>query len=72
MCLMALLTGCASSNTIPIDDAYHWEELKTKPAAKPAAPAEEQTKEEKQTPESPYTYTNVQDTTVTLVVKRKK
>ncbi len=61
-----LFTACASIGQVPMDDAYYWE--KSNPSAvssastpaTPASPAKV----------SPVEFTNVQDTTVTIRIKR--
>lgn len=64
-----LFTACASIGQVPMDDAYYWE--KSNPSAvsspssasTPASPASS-------AKVSPVEFTNVQDTTVTIRIKR--
>ncbi|MBR1877720.1 MAG: hypothetical protein IJ814_01815 [Paludibacteraceae bacterium] len=65
--LIACLCGCGV-NKIPMDDAYHIPsavtvaETTTTPSTPDSSPKE---------PQPVIEYTNVQDTTVTVVIKRK-
>ena len=61
--LLICLSACAYQQKAPIDDAYYWPEQSTQiTPASPASPA---------TPASdPIEYINVQDTTVTIRIKR--
>ena len=63
----ACLPSCKTSNLPPMDDAYYWEEhavvetVKTAEAVEKAAPAE---------PVKSVEFVNVQDTTVTIKIRR--
>ena len=69
LCLVALIfSACGTVSTIPIDDAYHWsDETSSTPAS--VTPATSDTIEA--TPKtSSVEYLNVQDTTVTVRIKK--
>ena len=58
--LLICLSACAYQQKAPIDDAYYWPEQSTQiTPASPATPASD-----------PIEYINVQDTTVTIRIKR--
>ena len=81
--LVAVVLSLAACNTIalpPLDDAYYWPEKEiakemSKQAAQPASqPAKTTTEQlplsEVKSSEQPIRYINVQDTTVTVKIKR--
>ena len=64
-----LFTACASTGQVPMDDAYYWE--KSNPSAV-SSPSSVSTPATPASPAkvSPVEFTNVQDTTVTIRIKR--
>lgn len=67
--LTCCLCGCGVQ--IPMDDAYHMRS-QTKKTETPATQSVQSTPvAEKSEPKSTMEFTNVQDTTVTVVIKRK-
>ena len=64
-----LFTACASIGQVPMDDAYYWE--KSNPSAV-SSPSSASTPASSASPAkvSPVEFTNVQDTTVTIRIKR--
>ena len=69
VCCVLGLTACGSTSTIAVDDAYIWPDKKTPvttPAATPAAVVADEPVSTGPTLE----YTNVQDTTITVRIKR--
>lgn len=64
-----LFTACASIGQVPMDDAYYWE--KSNPSAV-SSPSSASTPATPASPAkvSPVEFTNVQDTTVTIRIKR--
>ena len=64
-----LFTACASIGQVPMDDAYYWE--KSNPSAV-SSPSSVSTPATPASPAkvSPVEFTNVQDTTVTIRIKR--
>lgn len=69
VCCVLGLTACGSTSTIAVDDAYIWPD-KTTPVSTPAAtPAAEVVNEPVSTGPT-LEYTNIQDTTITVRIKR--
>lgn len=69
VCCVLGLTACGSTLTIAVDDAYIWPDkttLVTNPAATPATVVADEPVSAGPTLE----YTNVQDTTITVRIKR--
>ena len=71
--LLFILTACASQ--APLDDAYHWMDKAEQMAAAAAQTAQQSststTSTSSATPTAPsLEYTNVQDTTITVRIKR--
>ena len=66
--LLFALTACHTTSQAPLDDAYYWpdksvhtEHSESSTPSASSAPS---------TPSTPIEYTNVQDTTVTIKIKR--
>ncbi len=59
------MTSCHTTSQAPLDDAYYWPDKSVhtehSESSTPSAPS---------TPSIPIEYTNVQDTTVTIKIKR--
>lgn len=69
LCFVALLfSACGTVSTIPIDDAYHWPKKNTPVELSSPAQVEEPETPETQVPA--IEYLNVQDTTVTIRIKK--
>ena len=70
LCLVVLLfSACGTVSTIPIDDAYHWPEKQT--PTTPITPIKSDTIESTpNTPSPTIEYLNIQDTTVTIRIKK--
>ena len=67
--LVVCLAACSTIGKAPIDDAYYWPEKQTQSAQ--SAPIIQNTQSTQKPPKtSPIEYTNVQDTTVTIRIKR--
>ena len=69
VCCVLGLTACGSTSTIAVDDAYIWPDkttLVTNPAATPATVVADEPVSAGPTLEN----TNVQDTTITVRIKR--
>ena len=66
LCIVALvMSACGTTNVAPLDDAYYW------PDKSAHATHSEPTESGTSSPSSPsIEYTNVQDTTVTIKIKR--
>ena len=76
VCALGLM-ACSTTNTIPIDDAYYWPENEPKAAKSSPATTTESTAptampiDEFASPApSSIEYVNVQDTTVTIKIKK--
>lgn len=73
VCCVLGLTACGSTSTIAVDDAYIWPD-KTTPVSTPAETASPATVSEPVSePVSTgptLEYTNIQDTTITVRIKR--
>ena len=66
--LLLALTACHTTSQAPLDDAYYWpdksvhtEHSESSTPSASSAPS---------TPSTPIEYTNIQDTTVTIKIKR--
>ena len=66
--LLFALTACHTTSQAPLDDAYYWpdksvhtEHSESSTPSASSAPS---------TPSTPIEYTNIQDTTVTIKIKR--
>ena len=73
LCFVALLfSACGTVSTIPIDDAYHWPEKQTSTTpTTPITPIESDSIKSTPTTQAPaIEYLNVQDTTVTIRIKK--
>ena len=69
VCCVLGLTACGSTSTIAVDDAYIWPG-KTTPVANPAATPATVVADEPVSAGPTLEYTNVQDTTITVRIKR--
>ena len=74
-----LLTGCATTNVAPLDDAYYWPDknvettatAKTTQPSSPSQPSQTSSpSSSSSTSEPKIVYTSVQDTAVTIRIKR--
>ena len=64
------LTACSATSTIPLDDAYIWPDKETAKVPSTAEPASS-VETAAPAPAAPtLEYTNVQDTTITVKIKR--
>ena len=68
-CCVLGLTACGSTSTIAVDDAYIWPD-KTTPVTNPAATPATVVADEPVSAGPTLEYTNVQDTTITVRIKR--
>ena len=67
------LTACGSTSDIPLDDAYIWpDKTPAKAVSAPATPVETETPAVTPATSSSPTleFTNIQDTTITVKIKR--
>ena len=69
VCCVLGLTACGSTSTIAVDDAYIWPD-KTTPGTNPAEPPATVVADEPVSAGPTLEYTNVQDTTITVRIKR--
>ena len=69
VCCVLGLTACGSTLTIAVDDAYIWPD-KTTPVTNPAATPAIVVADEPVSAGPTLEYTNVQDTTITVRIKR--
>ena len=69
VCCVLGLTACGSTSTIAVDDAYIWPD-KTTPVTTPAATTATVVADEPVSTGPTLEYTNVQDTTITVRIKR--
>ena len=69
VCCVLGLTACGSTSTIAGDDAYIWPD-KTTPVTNPAATPAIVVADEPVSAGPTLEYTNVQDTTITVRIKR--
>ena len=71
-----MLTGCATTNVAPLDDAYYWPDktAETTATAKTSQPSSSSQPSSMSVPSSTsepkIVYTSVQDTVVTIRIKR--
>ena len=66
-----LFTACATVGQVPMDDAYYWENNTGSSYSEEIAPGAGTQSVAPSAPKpSPIEYTNVQDTTVTIRIKR--
>ncbi len=70
-----LFTACASIGQVPMDDAYYWEKSNPSAVSSPSSTSSASSASSASTPASPakpspVQFTNVQDTTVTIRIKR--
>jgi len=75
LCAIALcLASCKTAKLPPLDDVYYWPEKTTNQPNTPSAPSTPSAPGQSNTPGSPKNskieYLNVQDTTVTIRIKR--
>ena len=71
--LAALFAACSTANSIPIDDAYYSPQIERGDLPTPSIPMTQnsQTAQSTQpTPQQSVEYLNVQDTTVTIKIKK--
>ena len=69
VCFVALIfSACGTVSTIPIDDAYHWPEKST--PVELSSPAQVENPETSESPSPVIEYLNVQDTVVTIRIKK--
>ena len=71
--LAAFFTACSTANSIPIDDAYYSPQIERGDLPTPSIPMTQnsQTAQSTQTtPQQSVEYLNVQDTTVTIKIKK--
>ena len=69
VCCVLGLAACGSTSTIAVDDAYIWPD-KTTPVTTPAATPATVVADEPVSTGPTLEYTNVQDTTITVRIKR--
>ena len=69
VCCVLGLTACGSTSTIAVDDAYIWPDNST-PVTNPAATPAIVVADEPVSAGPTLEYTNVQDTTITVRIKR--
>ena len=67
--LLFALTACHTTSQAPLDDAYIWPD-KTTPVTNPAATPATMVADEPVSAGPTLEYTNVQDTTITVRIKR--
>ena len=67
-----LFTACASIGQVPMDDAYYWEKSNSSAVSSPSSASTPASLASPASPAkvSPVEFTNVQDTTVTIRIKR--
>lgn len=73
VCCVLGLTACGSTSTIAVDDAYIWPDKTTPvttPAATPATTPATAVADEPVSTGPTLEYTNIQDTTITVRIKR--
>ena len=70
--LAAVITACSTANGIPIDDAYYSPEIENGTPVTPSIPTTHTTvtTPESSAPSTSIEYINVQDTTVTIRIKK--
>ena len=70
--LAAVFTACSTANGIPIDDAYYSPEIENGTPVTPSIPTTHTTvtTPESSAPSTSIEYINVQDTTVTIRIKK--
>ena len=70
--LRLALTACHTTSQAPLDDAYYWPDKSVQTTTTPSNNAKQAEGSNSQTPSNNAVveYTNVQDTTVTIKIKR--
>ena len=70
--LLLALTACHTTSQAPLDDAYYWPDKSVQTTTTPSNNAKQAEGSNSQTPSNNAVveYTNVQDTTVTIKIKR--
>ena len=70
--LLFALTACHTTSQAPLDDAYYWPDKSVQTTTTPSNNAKQAEGSNSQTPSNNAVveYTNVQDTTVTIKIKR--
>ena len=68
--LLLALTACHTTSQAPLDDAYYWPDKSASTTTKTSNPTSLPTGEGQGGASSSIEYTNVQDTTVTIKIKR--
>ena len=68
--LLFALTACHTTSQAPLDDAYYWPDKSASTTTKTSNPTSLPTGEGQSGASSSIEYTNVQDTTVTIKIKR--
>ena len=66
--LLFALAACHTTSQAPLDDAYYWPDKSAQAAQ--TTHSESSAPSTPSTPSTPIEYTNVQDTTVTIKIKR--
>ena len=64
------MTACSTTTVIPIDDAYYTSDAESKTQKTQNTPINQSTQSAQNTPSTQIEYLNVQDTTVTIRIKK--
>ena len=68
--LAAFFAACSTANSIPIDDAYYSPQIERGDLPTPSIPMTQTAQSTQTTPQQSVEYLNVQDTTVTIKIKK--